>query len=337
MDNLCHTLAGAALGEAGLKRRTALGMGTLLIASNLPDIDVAVFATDTVWMSFRRGWTHGVLAMVVLPALLAGLMLAFDRLRNLRSGGSSAFAPSPADRRSLGGGWLDPPAGRRAHLRSLLLLAYLGTSIHVFMDFLNSYGVRLLMPFSNRWFYGDALYIIDPVLYLVFGVAFAAARVMARRNHPAPWRPARIGLALAGAYVVVMLTSNLWAREVVRDGLSRAGRSPDTRFMVTPVFGNPLRREVIVETGDRYEKGLVWFEPQPHFRPAGFGVDINQSDPAVRQAIQTPPFQAFLRWSRFPFYVIERTATYTRVHLNDYRYSSGSGRDGWAAMVAEVP
>ncbi len=70
MDNLCHTLAGAALGEAGLKHKTALGMGTLIIASNLPDIDVAVFATDTLAMSFRRGWTHGVLAMAVLPAVL---------------------------------------------------------------------------------------------------------------------------------------------------------------------------------------------------------------------------------------------------------------------------
>ena len=69
MDNLCHTLAGAALGEAGLKHKTALGVATLIIASNLPDIDVAVFATDTLAMSFRRGWTHGVLSMAVLPAV----------------------------------------------------------------------------------------------------------------------------------------------------------------------------------------------------------------------------------------------------------------------------
>ena len=67
MDNLCHSLAGAALADAGLKRYTARGMSTLIIASNLPDIDVAVFATDTLAMSFRRGWTHGVLAMGVLP------------------------------------------------------------------------------------------------------------------------------------------------------------------------------------------------------------------------------------------------------------------------------
>ena len=36
MDNLAHTLAGAALGEAGLKKKTGLAMATLMIAANLP-------------------------------------------------------------------------------------------------------------------------------------------------------------------------------------------------------------------------------------------------------------------------------------------------------------
>ena len=81
MDNLCHTLAGAALGKAGLARRTSLGMSTLLIASNLPDVDVAVFATNTLAMWFRRGWTHGVLAQAALPLLLAGAMALWGRWR----------------------------------------------------------------------------------------------------------------------------------------------------------------------------------------------------------------------------------------------------------------
>ncbi len=158
MDNLCHTLAGAALGEAGLKQRTALGMATLMIASNLPDIDVGVFATDTLAMSFRRGWTHGVLAMVVLARRArrrrCGCGIGVDRVGARIGGGRAARV----DRASFAG---------------LLLLSYIGNWLHVFMDFLNSYGVRLLMPFSERWFYGDALYIVDPWLYLALGGAVA--------------------------------------------------------------------------------------------------------------------------------------------------------------------
>jgi inner membrane protein len=312
MDNLCHTLAGAALGEAGLKRRTAFGTATLMIASNLPDIDVGVFATDVLAMSFRRGWTHGVLAMAVLPAVLAGLVVLWGR-------------------------WRPPARGADRPLRAggVLLLAYLGTWLHVFMDYLNTYGVRLLMPFSERWFYGDALYIVEPILYVVLGGAVAASRLAARRGDSSP-RLAQGGVLLAAAYMVVMMAANQWARAEVRAGLARAGQPAQTRFMVSPVFGNPLRREVIIDTGERYEKGFVWFEPAPHFRPAGYGVDINRSHPAAREAAERPRIAAFLRWSRFPFFVIQQTAQTTEVYVNDYRYSGPSGRDGWAAQTIRV-
>src|SRR5258705_12699146 len=81
MDNLCHTLVGAAFGEAGLKRRTRFGHVTLMIASNLPDIDVLAFATGTPSVALRRGWTHGILAQLCLPILLTALVLAVTRRR----------------------------------------------------------------------------------------------------------------------------------------------------------------------------------------------------------------------------------------------------------------
>jgi inner membrane protein len=34
---------GATLGETGLKQRTALGMATLIIAANLPDVDMLAY------------------------------------------------------------------------------------------------------------------------------------------------------------------------------------------------------------------------------------------------------------------------------------------------------
>jgi inner membrane protein len=314
-------------------------MATLMIASNLPDVDVAVFATDTLAMSFRRGWTHGLPAQLLLPLLLAAVMfaLARGRARQSRVNHARSHAADPnrarapaldADRRR--GGSSDPPADFGA----LLLLSYVGVIAHVLMDWLNSYGVRLLKPFSDRWFYGDALYIIDPVLYVVFGAGIALARWRGRRAGDATM-PGRVGLAIAGTYMALMLVSNWWARAEVRTGLQRAGRI-DARFMVTPVFANPFRREVLIDVGDRYEKGVLWFDPTPHFRPAGYGVDKNMTDPAVVEAMRMPRVQAFLLWSRFPFFVVERTANRTVVVVNDYRYSGPGGRDGWATQVVEV-
>lgn len=319
MDNLCHTLAGAALGKAGLADRTRYGMATLLVASNLPDIDVAVFFTDTLPMSFRRGWTHGILAQATLPLALAGVMWATGRWRG---------APARTDPHQ------SAPAA--PDFRALALLSYVGLLLHVFMDWMNSYGVRLLKPFSDRWFYGDSLYIVDPWLYLFLGGGVWLASRAARRGAADPRRPARRGLQIAAAYVAVMLGSTAWAQMAVRDGLARAGRPAETRFMVTPVPVNPLQREVLVDTGDRYEKGFVWFEPAPHFRPAGYGVDKGLAQPEVAAALGTPRARAYLAWSRFPFAVVERTRTPPRVLLNDYRYSDATARFGWAAFSTEI-
>lgn len=296
MDNLCHSLAGMALGRAGLARRGPLAMTTLVIANNLPDLDVAVFATNTLAMSFRRGWTHGVLAQATLPIALTGAVLVYDRVFRKKT--------SPDE---------------RANATQLLFLSYLGVLLHVFMDFTNSYGVRLLMPFSDRWFYGDALYIVDPWLYLMLGVGWWWAK-----SNP---RPARIGVALAAIYVAAMMCSNVMARREVAGGLVRAGQSAATRFMVTPVFANPFRREVVIDVGERYEKGNLWFDPLPHFRPAGFGIAKGLDQPEVQPALQRPRARAFLRWSRFPFAQIDPAGV---VWLNDYRYAN-AGPYGWSA------
>jgi len=306
MDNVCHSLLGAALGKAGLARRTPLGMTTLVVANNLPDVDVAVFATDTLPMSFRRGWTHGVLAQLLLPIALTAIVVACDRL-------------------------LRKHAADRVKAREVLMLSYIGVLLHVFLDFLNSYGVRLLMPFSERWFYGDALYIVDPFMYVTLGLGWWLS---ARRDinlRPKPSRPARIGLALATIYMAAMLASNALARREVSQGLARAGRPAETRFMVTPVFANPLKREVVIDVGDRYEKGLLWFEPLPHFRPAGYGIAKGLDLPEVQPALQQPRPQAFLRWSRFPFVQIHPAQPQIGIWLNDYRYAS-AGPYGWAAQ-----
>jgi inner membrane protein len=252
-------------------------------------------------MSFRRGWTHGVLAQLTLPIVLTGAMLLYDRYRAKRPSGQEAKSEV-------------------VRPGQILLLSYIGVLLHVFMDLMNSYGVRLLMPFSERWFYGDALYIVDPWLYLLLGLGWWLAK-----TDP---RPARIGVTIAAIYVVAMLASNTIARREVAGGLARAGRPADTRFMVTPVLVNPFRREVIVDVGDRYEKGNLWFDPSPHFRPAGFGMLKNLDDPEAQPLLQSPRGTAFLRWSRYPFLQSDQAGN---VWINDYRYAN-AGPYGWSAV-----
>ena len=56
-------------------------------------------------------------------------------------------------------------------LAVLIGLAYVACLTHPLFDWVNSYGVRLLMPFSGHWFYGDAIFVVDPWLWLIAGAA----------------------------------------------------------------------------------------------------------------------------------------------------------------------
>jgi len=39
------------------------------------------------------------------------------------------------------------------------------------MDWTNNYGIRPLLPWNERWFYGDLVFIVDPFIWLLLGSA----------------------------------------------------------------------------------------------------------------------------------------------------------------------
>jgi inner membrane protein len=294
MDNVCHTLVGAAFGEAGLKQRTRFGGSALMIAANLPDIDVLVFATDVPSVAFRRGWTHGTLAQALLPVLLATTFYAIGRMRSGR-----------AD---------DVPV----RMQWLLLLSYVGVLSHVALDWLNSYGIRLLMPFDGRWFYGDTLFIIDPWLWLILGVGVWRAR---RRDGPGP---ARQGLVIATAYIATMCLTAQLARGIVAETWRAEHGFEPSSLMVGPLPITPFQREIIVDAGSYYVTGtFTWFSTRVTFDPTV--TQKGGSDPRVAQARGSPFVRGFLVWSRFPFWTFDRTSEGTQVTVSDMRFR-GRGR-----------
>jgi inner membrane protein len=193
MEPLAHTLAGACLAESGLKRLSPLATSTLIIAANIPDVDGACYLHGAdLAFAFRRGWTHGVLAIVLLPVALTAAMLAVDRVLSRRHGGRQPARPL-----------------------ALLGLAALGVLSHPFLDWLNNYGVRLLMPFSDRWFYGDTLFIVDPWLWLILGGAVMLAWTTDTRGIVTA---AALGLGTTAAMLMAPIVPE-WARAVWFSGL----------------------------------------------------------------------------------------------------------------------
>jgi inner membrane protein len=295
LDNLTHTLVGAALSHAGLNKRTALASATLMIGANFPDIDVvAVFFENSV--HWRRGHTHGFLALAILPFVLAGIMRLWDRRVRMRKN----------------------PQAEPADFRQLLLLSAVAIATHPTLDFMNTYGMRWLMPFVNKWFYADGLFIVDIWILIALGAGVYAAKRTGRMA------PARAALAFLAAYTICNLGLTALGRRAVE------GSQPGTRFMVAPVPLVPWQRDVLLDDGTGYRRG-TW--------SPGRGVDLGPSapkgdnHPAVAAARQNRGVQRYLVWARFPSYWVTRDPVGgTLVRIVDERYGAE-----WASITVRLP
>jgi inner membrane protein len=186
MDNITHSVVGLGVGElvqrslppetdeAGQRTRHRLLLAACALAGNFPDLDL--FLTHLLpaplgYLLNHRGHTHTVLYALPQALLLVALLwICWPDARALLK--RSAMAR-----------------------RGLTLAVVLGFALHLGMDFLNSYGVHPFYPFDGRWFYGDMVFIIEPVFWVAFGVPLIMA-VPAR----APRRVLMAGLVAALLY-----------------------------------------------------------------------------------------------------------------------------------------
>jgi inner membrane protein len=358
MDPLTHSLVGAALARTRLARGLPLAGAALVAGANLPDVDVASqFGGADVALAFRRGWTHGPLALVVLPALLTGLLLGLDALLRRRDPGR---APMPA--------------------RRLAGLAYLGCLTHPALDWLNTYGIRLLMPFDRRWFYGDAVFIVDPWLWLLLGGAVflgsrgRAARVgwslaalgatavvlaagafvpgaarwvwfggllliAAARWVPAlvahPGRVATAALALAALYVGAMLVATSATERRVLAALPGEGVGEVRELMIAPAPADPFHWEVVLATERVYRLGSFRWWPAPRLELDPGAIARPEPLPLFDAVLRAEQVRGAVGWMRFPFLEVERTPAGFRVWLLDARYARPGDR-GFGTVSLEL-
>ena len=232
-------------------------------------------------LAFRRGWTHGILALVLWPFALTGAMLLLDR--GIR--GTSRASPRPN---------LVPG--------QLLLLSSVAILSHPVLDTLNTYGMRWLMPFSGRWFYGDTLFIVDPWLWLALGFG-----VMLSRPRHGIARPARIALWVSFAYVAAMAASALAARRIAGSEIAAMSGEAVERLMVSPFPVNPFLRSVVVEQAEVYRTARFRWLAHRHLDSASIRIfPKGRADhPAVRAAAATTVGRRYLGWARFPAFQVE--------------------------------
>ena len=286
MDNLTHSMVGALMAQMGLKQKTGLAMPVMIIGANIPDIDAVATYWGAESLAIRRGITHGPLALLVLPIFLWIAAILYDRWQG-RNG------RRPAGRAPVHYGWL-------------LLLAYIATLSHPLFDWFNSYGIRLLEPFSHRWFYGDMIFIIDIWIWGLLAGALWRSRSLEKAGEARWWRPAHVGAAVLFVYILAngaisqLATQNM-RQTITEDMPSRAGG----QIVANPVPLTFWRREMLFGRENQYYRATFSLFGRDGMigSVSAIGADARPRDEIdrLRGASLDPDLKSFLFWSRMPY------------------------------------
>lgn len=157
MDNITHSLVGALTAESGLaflktkssdvpvsKKTRLVFWITALLANNFPDLDIVYCSflkpNRLQYLLNHRGHTH---TLILLPVQALLILLGVW--------GYGKWKKTTFERKD----WI-----------GIGTLAFVGVFLHLFLDFLNQYGVHPFWPFNNQWIFADMLFIVEPWIWV---------------------------------------------------------------------------------------------------------------------------------------------------------------------------
>lgn len=318
MDNLTHSLVGLTAAKTGLERLSPGATLLCVLAANSPDGDVAVALFGDRWdlLQHHRGITHAIVGTAFLALLVPLIFYGVDRLwARVRHG---------------------PP---HTNLRGLMIASFIVSATHPLLDWTNNYGIRFLLPWNPRWFYGDLVFIVDPFIWVLL---IAGLLVIWRVRDQTKAKIAFASFALIVAYWGALGIAH--ARAVSRGG-EEAQRivAPNgeiiARLAAMPTLANPLRWDCVFETDKATYRFRVALNGQtPAGRVVRYPKPSGALDTALREVAQEKPARVFLGFARFP---VARLAdpsctTQTLLQLADLRYTEPGASRGTFAVDLPV-
>lgn len=293
MDNVTHSLAGLMMARVS-GRRAAM----MVIAANLPDIDIVSWAGGTLtYLEAHRGLTHSLAAAPILALLLALLF----RERNWQS----------------------------------YVACLLGVLSHLVLDWTNIYGIRLMVPFSGNWLHLDITDVVDPWILLMLLLAIAApalaglvgSEIGARKTSGAKRGWAWVALAFLLAYEGGRFAAHERALAVM--GARLYNGKPANRLSAIPNRWTPFQWRGVAE-GDGYVVNVP-VDLNTEFDPSDGRIEY--AAPTNNAALKTRPFEVFAKFNQLPFWKATKLPDETtEVQLIDLRFGTPD-RPGFAATA----
>jgi inner membrane protein len=277
MDNLTHSLTGLMLSQAGLKRFYPRATLVLVIAANIPDIDfVAIARGPLYYFEQHRGITHSVAALPVMALLPVLLACAIGRTMR---GWAAAWG-----------------------------ISIIGVASHLLLDWTNTYGIRLLFPFSSQWFHLDLINLFDLFVWAVLLLAWLGPLVgkLVSGEIGAQAGTGRGMAIFALSFFLVYdfgrFLSHQRAVEILNSRVYRG--SPPLRVAAFPAGSvSPLEWQGWIERPEFVMhfpvNVLKDFDPT-----AGATIFKAAASPAIQAASQASPVAVFLRFAQYPLWSV---------------------------------
>ncbi len=299
MDAVTHALACVTIGRAGLAKTTRLAMPMLIVAGVAGDADwLSAYWGPATFLKWHRTATDSLIGAAVIAVVTAALFTLWG------------------------------PKQRAAPVRfwRALLVCGVAAATHVLLDLTNSYGVKLLWPFRQRWFAADLLAPLDIWLLglLAFGALVPwifrlATEEIGAKAKPAASPSALIVLALAVLYIGWRWQQHEHALALLSSRLFH-GETPLT------VGAFPEATALFTWTGVVDTQNTLQTLPVPllffgEFDPLSARVFYKPEPSAALNAARATKIAAtFLSFARFPWAEVEKTDRGFRVVLMDMRF-----------------
>jgi len=314
MEPVTHVLTSIALGRSGLNKITRMATPMLLISGLIADVDwVTRFAGASAFLHGHRTATHSLLGTAVI---VAGIAAAF---------------------------WI---AGRKFQALAVeiipaLIVCAIGAGTHLFLDVLNNYGVKLLWPFSSKWFAWDIADSVDAWIIFILLASLLLPELFrliheeigSKSKRHRGQRGAIAGLILVALFIAGRSFAHQRAVALL-DSREYRAQAP-LAVAAFPKPTNPFAWRGLVETDNalfRVDVPLgpgVVFDPDladAHFKP--------EPSLVLNNAAATATAVEFLTFARFPIAAVQPNGDGYEVRFRDMRFAAElPGRKGIIAVI----
>lgn len=229
MDYITHIVSGAAgyrlispsYSDSYLEDRTNyIAGGLFFIGSILPDVDnVSRLWGIEAYIVHHRGMTHSILFAL-------GISFIFALLFRKPSGLSSFF--------------------------KLFLVSFMGLISHIYMDLVTSYGTQILLPFTNKRFSLDWVFIVDPLYTLVIAFIFVLSLILLKSEKYFSRSKDFIRGLLFSLFIVWIVCYPMVCGLIKHSVALWVGNAQLSKFTLLPDLGTPFVWKLIVNHDNVY-------------------------------------------------------------------------------------